>query len=700
VQPTTLPAARRPIAPSRAAIWALLWGLLAVLHVTQAIWVSGGAANPGDLADGRFNQLVLEHGYQSLRGVYAWASPSQFYPVPNTLGLSDTHAGTLPIYAGLRFAGLPMDRAWQAWFVVVAALNALAAFRLFGALGVNGWVRGPLVFAGVSSSTMVWLTGTHMQMLPLFPALLGWAELVRWSDDRSRIRLVAASGWFAWQFAAGPYLAFFTGVITLAIGLARWLAGLALAPARVTPPAVAETRPVRAAVAALAVFVAGWGLAVAVAVVYARALRGGATQPAAMITAFAPDLPAWFTAAPVSVFYPAGWLGWHAGDLVEHAWFAGFLPWIMVLAALWGGWAMRRTGAGVWMLAIALGVFGVTLFFTRWSAAHPGAWVTVAGHFEVLRAFRGSGRVAGLLQVAMAAAAGLVLTNWRGGLGSRRQWMPVALAALVVIEGLSHGQPSTLVSVARSRSDAMIAAWRNAGDRPVLAFAFGFTNQPDVYLHLDAWSAALRLKRATLNGLTGALPGTHHRFIWGPTVENARRLMSDFQIPEESVSLVEGFGPAAEAALGITQLDQRPTTVLAGFDLQPCAWKLYAPLEFWPTDGVPMYQFTPDAELRFRLPDSVSRIEYLVGFRPDAYSGGGQTNGAGVTWLLAAPGGSEQRLSAELLEPFTRPEHRGLLRRSLEVPPGRDRVLIFRSDPGPSHSEPWDFLLLGRLRAK
>ncbi len=57
-----------------------IWVFLGVFQLTQSIWLSGFSNLPGDLGDGRFNNLVLEHGYQSLQGTQDWLSPGQFYP--------------------------------------------------------------------------------------------------------------------------------------------------------------------------------------------------------------------------------------------------------------------------------------------------------------------------------------------------------------------------------------------------------------------------------------------------------------------------------------------------------------------------------------------------------------------------------------------------------------------------------------------
>lgn len=49
---------------------AFIWMLAATFHVTQGIWTSGWDDYLGDEVDGRLNNLLLEHGYQSLLGNY------------------------------------------------------------------------------------------------------------------------------------------------------------------------------------------------------------------------------------------------------------------------------------------------------------------------------------------------------------------------------------------------------------------------------------------------------------------------------------------------------------------------------------------------------------------------------------------------------------------------------------------------------
>lgn len=676
--------------------WSFLWAVLAVLHVTQAIWTSGGAAYPGNLADGRFNQLVLEHGYQSLRGRQHWYSPAQFYPVPNTLAYSDTHAGTLPLYVVLRGTGFSTERAWQGWFVIVAALNVAAAFRLFAALGIGGFVRGPLVFAGVAGSVTVWLAGTHMQMLPLFPLLLAWAELARWSEDRRASRLVAASGWFAWQFAAEPYLAFFGAAITVAISVVNLIAGWRAVAVAGRPVGTSAPRWTRARAALIAA--GGWGLALAAASVYWQGLRAGYGRGAPDFNPYTLSPAVWFSPSPLLLFSPGRWL---AGRLqsAETAMFAGALPWIAALAGLAIGVRQRHDAAGRRLLAIAGGTVLTMAFFTRWSDALPGAWLLAMKWLPALGAFRATDRIAGLVQLAMLAAAGLLFARWRVAEHGRWRWAPAALACAFALEGLSHHQPRVRLDVARARTEATIAAWRRAGDRPVLAFAFGQTNQPNAYFQLDAWSAALRLHRATLNGYSGGVPVSHHRFLWNPTPANARALAAKFAVPADQVSLVERFSATDDDALGIRHFTTQPTPRLAGFDLQPFAWEFYARLMPWTVGDTAMYPLTDGAEMSFHLPDTARQLEYRIGRRFHAQPDANDSDNVEVTWLVSSSMEAERLVSSERFSPATETMHDNLPLRTLSLPPGHDRVLRLRVD-APAGSSPWSPVYLGGLQVR
>lgn len=683
-----------PRASRRVAGWTLLWAVLAVIHVTQAVWLSGGGAWPGDLADGRFNQLVLEHGHQSLRGRAEWASPGQFFPVRGTLSYSDTHAGTLPIYTALRTLSISREEAWQLWFVLVMALNVWAGLRLMRALGIDERLCGPLVFAAAGSATMVWFAGTHAQMLPIFPTLFAWEQAVRWVGDRVRWRGLTVTGWLGWQLAAGPYSFFFALTITAVVALFFLLLGRSSKASQSPSVTGRRTDWVRATL----ILLAGGGLAVAVLGIHVAGIRAGHSRPLSEVIDLAPRPASWFTAAPIR-WLPSGISGEAPINLSEHAWFAGWLPWLLLAAALATGWRQRRTPGGRWMLVLVLATLTTGLFFTQWSAIGSGGWIWLVSQFEPLGAFRASGRIAGLLQFVMVGAGGLFLSHWLTAARTRAARMAmVGVASAMAVEQVCHHQPSTPVATARARTRAVVEAWRQAGDRPVLAYAPGYSNQPESWAHLDAWSAALQLGRVTINGYSGGLPGSHVEFALNPNGANARKLVEAAGIPRGDVSFVEAIDAMAAAGIGLELSAGRPMQALAGFDLQPVGWNLFAPLETFRIEGRTMYQFTPPAEVRFAVPDSVRRVTLVVGMRPGSYDGSGNSDGIGLTWLMLTATGPEIMVQQEILNPRDRPADRGLLERSFALPPGRDRMLVLRIDPGPRGDTAWDWPVFGALR--
>lgn len=530
----------------RIATWTTLWGLLALLHVTQSIWTSGGRAYPGDLGDGRFNQLVLEHGHQSLRGMARWDSPRQFYPVSDTLSFSDTHAGTLPIYTGLRRLALSREEAWQLWFVIVAGFNTWACFRWVAALRIAAVLRGPLVFASAGSASMVWVAGTHMQLLPVFPTLLAWEQMLRWKDDRQPWRLLAIAGWTGWQFAASPYVCFAAGVIT-ALAVAAYL----LASRESLPPEVTQDRtaPWLGWIGTVSVLLIGGTLAVAASSIHLAGIRHGHSRGTEELIELAPTFASWFRAAPGRLFPAPVRVDWTV-NLSEHAWFAGWLPWLLLGPALIAAWRRRADSTARCSLAFGLASLGAILLFTKASADGTSLWIWIAAHVESLRAFRATGRVAEFLPFTLAATSGLLLTELLA-VGRRHVTLilVVALATAIAFENLTFRQPATAIAVARGRTAGLVAAWQKAGDRPVLVYAPGKTTEPAAWIHLDAWSAALQLHRATINGYSGAAPSSHLAFALVPSLDNARRLLAATGIPEDSVSVVVIHAESAAAKL-------------------------------------------------------------------------------------------------------------------------------------------------------
>ena len=671
----------------RLRVWTIFWIVAGVVHLTQAIWMSGGANLPGGLGDGRFNNLVLEHGYQTVRGNYDWNSPGQFHPVPHTLGMSDTHVGTLPAYALTRVLGFSTERAMQIWFILVAALNLTLAVKLLRELKLAESLWGPIAFVAFAGVPWVWMTGTHAQLLPVFPALWGFIHLTRFGTSRNpRELLIVAASLFG-QFAAGPYLAFFTvGIIGVAIIVAL-MARLIPKPSPHPFPPIGLSNGILAGI--------GTGLGAVNLWVYSRAVNAGMGRPMQEVMDLAPTWASWFSASPANAWWPAGLPGGSL-ELSEHVLFSGLLPVLLSLGAMIWGLCNRHRTEGAWALVLGSSAWLIILITVRW----PGGfslWVEFAEKIEPLRAFRAIGRIHILTHTLMVGAIGFALSALSHSGQQRLVLAGRILLAATLLEGIGSHQPAYAVSEAQARRDALVDAWAEAGDAPVLAYAPGYTNQPDPHVQLDAWAAALATGRRTINGYTGGAPLSHLRFIWNPSAEQAAALLHTLDVPSKEVSIVGRYKPDVADALGFTYRDRRALAHLDGFDLQPMVWDLFTPLETYRIDEEVFYQFTPPCRVTFRLPDSVAEIHLKTGMRNGAFTGGNDSDGYQFTIRVLDDSGGTLSVESELINPRDHVAQRGLLERSYTLPRGETRRLLLEFGSGPANSNAWDWPLLGAL---
>ena len=155
----------------------LLIGLFAVFHPTI---LSGFSMIQTDLGDTRFNNYVLEHGFQWISGnpihQNFW-SPPFFYPVANVAAYSDILLGAAPFYWAIRFIGIQSDTSFQLWMMVVLALNYLTMlFFLKRGLGLStiASIGGAYLFA--FASPRVCQLG-HQQLIPQFYSVIACYSL-------------------------------------------------------------------------------------------------------------------------------------------------------------------------------------------------------------------------------------------------------------------------------------------------------------------------------------------------------------------------------------------------------------------------------------------------------------------------------------------------------------------------------------------
>lgn len=515
----------------------------AVFHSAQSVFLWNGI--PGDLADARLVNCILEHVYQWTQGYTELFSPSQFYPVRGTLVYTDNHFGTALFYAIYRAAGLSMESAFQAWVLTVLAANGTALAFLFRRLKVSPWIGCPLVVFGTSSFAFVYKTG-HPQVLPMFAFIVSLSFFLQFLRNADTRALSWSILWFGYQNACYFYHGYFTLIIFLALFAVFACFQIRRDWARAVIASTKDNwRFVIGAICFTLVLVASLYYP------YMVFAKVAGTRPFVELVQLAPNLGAWFSASPFSAFYPRQTFFKPHALTGENSLFAGWL----ILITLAGGASLlfrRRHDKDVVFGCILTGTCLVIVgFVTSWG--DPGnLYLKIAELVPSIRAFRSFPRIGYLLIVLEACAAALLLTAlYRSSKSAVVKIFPIVLAFAIPIENWSVGQLYYRKSVSQARASSLVNAWQEAGGRPILVFAPGYTNQPGVFINTDCWQAALKTHRRSINGYSGNEPPSHGAFLQALTVEEAHVLLDRFHIPRNNVSIVTDWPAKDKELLGI-----------------------------------------------------------------------------------------------------------------------------------------------------
>jgi len=87
---------------------------------------------PGDLGDSRFINFLLENGHQWINsGFNSFWEGGFMYPFENSIALSDTMLGTLPVYTIWRWFEFSPETSYQLWWISICILNYWCAYYVF-----------------------------------------------------------------------------------------------------------------------------------------------------------------------------------------------------------------------------------------------------------------------------------------------------------------------------------------------------------------------------------------------------------------------------------------------------------------------------------------------------------------------------------------------------------------------------------------
>lgn len=491
-------------------------GVVAVLAVFAVGFVQGPLKFvgtgfrylPGDLVDNRFNHYVLEHGYRTFavgKVKRFWNAPFMFPATAMTAG-SDHHLATLPLYAGLRTAGLGPERAFQMWYLVLSALNFAGAYwaaRRFS-LGRVGAAAAAYLFAfGLPAFGQI----THVQLVERFAApaavALAWGFL--WKPTARG--LFATLAFHVLQVYANMYIGLLTFALTAGLTLAVVVLARRQLPWRtLLRPGWAEAGRRVLALALPTV------LLVLLLIPYAKMTRTNAGLNVAEVLDVAPDPAAWVR-PPVE---SAAW-GWARDRLpgdgaVKFVWEKALFPGGVAFVGLAFGLVALVRRANVLAAACAVVVFLVPLVF--WPV---GDWSLYRELLAVpgVGKLRASGRVIFVLMIPLGLLVGTLFDRVLARVG---RWQPVAAVGLLAVLALDQSTLSAdhprwnecryRLTHSEARRTTFAAAIRDVpGAKLVYAFP-GPKADPILVLLLqvDTMWAALEVGLPTVNGYTGYPP--------------------------------------------------------------------------------------------------------------------------------------------------------------------------------------------------
>jgi hypothetical protein len=352
---------------------------------------------------------------------------NQFHPYRDTLAFSDALVGYAP--AGLLGSGPAAAIArYDVLYLLAYALAFAGAHLLARTLGAP---PAAAVVAGAAFAFSPWRIeqSGHLHVVSSGGIPLALALLVRGYRDARRWTVLAGWAVAAWQLSLGWTLGLQLAYLLLALGPLALLAGW-------RPP-----RPTWAASAAGVVLFAL--VAVVLGRVYLRVADAfpDAHRSPALVAVYSGSPAEFLVASSHSLVWSGATAPLRTGmrAVAERSLFPGLA--IVLLAALgaWRGAWPRRLRAG--LAAGALLTAALALGFTdpgrRW--LFPYGWLSELPGWSAVRT---PGRLMTLTTLALAllAAAGAQL------LGRRWRWAPLALTAVVLVEGSAFSLPGGRLS--------------------------------------------------------------------------------------------------------------------------------------------------------------------------------------------------------------------------------------------------------------
>jgi len=453
---------------------------------------------PGGIGDSRFNLLMLEHTYQSLKGDGSLFNANFFFPFKLVGGLSDLHIGSVVAYVIPRLAGINWFWSMKIWIVCGLILNYLSAQWACKKLGLSLQLR-ILVGLIFTFGLPAFAQQGHEQLLWRFDVPLCTYFLILVLSHYTSRNTLYLLGFLAHAFLCNVYTGTYTLIWLIVFGVffraSKWK--INLEPNNGGKFKIAKaTASIFTISCSIYIYFFYW----------LTSKTYGIHRNAREIQFYSPTPSSWVSSTSSYTWKPISNILTQQGGWWENQLFLGVGITLLLLVSIRQFWVARLGYlAKPMLIAVIVLALSVTLFGN-------GSLFMLTSYIPGVNSLRVPGRIMLVLlfPLALLAAAGLQAINDSTGATTKEKkiYKLVALA-LVATDLLLVYPESSNISDWQSRAKTLIANNLSIINQNPSAILFTFPGppkQPAGNSQIDGMFVAAILNRKTINGYSAWSP--------------------------------------------------------------------------------------------------------------------------------------------------------------------------------------------------
>ncbi len=487
---------------------------------------------PGDLADSRFCNYLLENTYLYFFGRSASLfNLSFFYPFPYILGFSENLFGSFPIYGFGRLLTGHTDIAFLFWYSFSYFLNYFATYYVLRKLNIDCFsaVIGALIFA---YAFPVSAQSGHAQLAYRFCVPLSIFSLLNFLEKQTFSDAVRSIFWLVWQLYCSIYIGFFLLALLMLI-TTSYLFLIFLKNKNYSYRNFISSWLSLGSIEKLKIIFIMWTLVLMLIVLFYPYFKVtelyGAKRSLAEISSMLPRFGSYFLAE-------GSWLWSFIGGFIhdipmrhEHQIFIGATATILLILGLIFG----LTGVQTLVFSLLTSSLAIALLITINIGGHS-IWDYLAD-LPFASAIRAMTRFILVLLFPIAYLCSVAVNRLPAGWN----FFKISLIAVLIFEYSTINALSSPISLWRQREDAVaILVPKNLPNNSILFFS----QPPGTYIpaqEMDSILISLKLGYPTLNGYSGGVPPGFQENYGVDCFEISRRLNS-------YVSFIKPLNPEKE----------------------------------------------------------------------------------------------------------------------------------------------------------